>query len=189
MLTTLVVEYAAKPHLEARKERILTEHRERRTLSRSIGELAFCCGRISAFFDESIPKPKNATESELAEKHIRRLSEEAVRLIDEIRPLIRTADSQTDDLLHDTLPVIGAFAEGLPPAIQRIGIDQVLTNPWELFDDAGSSLDQLAELVELPRWRFRQRAQIVSSVLGIAKNVQIIRDSELGRPSRRDAGE
>ena len=46
LLTTLAVEYMAKPWLEVRKERILDEHRLRRDLQRELNELAVSRGVI-----------------------------------------------------------------------------------------------------------------------------------------------
>ncbi|MGH8925110.1 MAG: hypothetical protein ACRDWA_10805 [Acidimicrobiia bacterium] len=46
LLTTLAVEYLAKPWLKARKQRILDEHRLRRDLQRELNELAASRGVI-----------------------------------------------------------------------------------------------------------------------------------------------
>lgn len=48
VVTTLLVEYLAKPGLEARKERILESKRERRTALKNIDRATYLAGRIIA---------------------------------------------------------------------------------------------------------------------------------------------
>lgn len=57
VLTTLVVEYAAKPQLEARKERILDIWRRRRELQRRLTDLSLYVGVIqkSALLSDLLP--------------------------------------------------------------------------------------------------------------------------------------
>lgn len=67
---TLLVEYAAKPHLEARKERILERHRRRREIITRVGDIALA--------------------AEGAERELR-LARPGHRLVGELQPEVGTA--------------------------------------------------------------------------------------------------
>jgi hypothetical protein len=82
LLVTLAVEYAAKPRLEARKERILGAHRSRRELSAAITSIAL----PAAFLSIDMPKDVTgeARDSLLAERkrQYERLRDQAQVLVD-----------------------------------------------------------------------------------------------------------
>ena len=140
---TLLIEYVAKPRLEARKERILERHRDTRALVRAYGDVE---RRLGAFL----------ALREMPE-HADRLGSARTDLVDRLRGFHETyfgtefveAGPLTAKAFLNFTGVAGAaiwLAERSDEDFDRYAVA-----------DLDPLTDAMSEVLHLPRWRWRRR--------------------------------
>jgi hypothetical protein len=81
LVTTLLIEYLAKPWLEVRKDRILARSQQRRTVLRGLERACFIAGRLTAFRDQ---------------QSIELFRDRAIRFAVEAEPLVMAAHDELE---------------------------------------------------------------------------------------------
>ncbi|MGY3520203.1 hypothetical protein ACVMYR_28250 [Micromonospora sp. PTRAS2] len=102
VFVTLAVEYAAKPRLEARKERILAAGKSRRALSAAITSIAI----PAAFLSVDLPKEMRGDVREAVRAERRRQYE---RMREQAQRLVDGADEHVGTFLGRSIPMVMSY--------------------------------------------------------------------------------
>jgi hypothetical protein len=150
LVTTLLVEYLAKPGLEARKERILEERREQRKVTNGLGQVALLVGRLSIYHADSelyssLDEYVNGIAKELREHVIL-----AHKIIDIPEPIKEKWGRTTAELL--------AFSLALQSGRRATG------KQLERLEAACDILDNFIALLRMPRWHIRRTHKLVMKI-------------------------
>lgn len=148
---TILIEYLAKPRLEARKERILDAYRQEREalrgLRRAVQRAGIMC-EISGI---------KGTYEALAQDRMRKLGAEVDQLVDAAFVAL-TAPRSLDHSWKYTAGFISGFmtnAQVDPPD------GDAMSQAMPIFED----LELYRTLFEIPRWHWRQRRLIVDELM------------------------
>ena len=147
---TLVIEYVAKPRLEARKERILERHRETRALLRLFGQVTFQMGQHAVV----VTDPRDDEEdlvAALREATLDRMSAFAAAYTD-AGPLSLTGlgEEAVAAFAADSLALIRARQHGV---VAEEGVDAQLVTRYDRLAQA------VGEAVDVKPWQWRRRAR------------------------------
>jgi hypothetical protein len=144
--TTLLVEYAAKPSLEARKERILDQDRRRRTALRGVERVSYLGGRLLAL--------REAPGVEYGRERGRAIAAE-------LGPLIETA---MEDL--DVSGDPGEWWFGAMVTVRAhtllVRDDRIAAGQWDEFSASVDVIDLIGSLLVVPRWRVIRRKRLTA---------------------------
>lgn len=147
-VTTLLIEYLAKPSLDARKERILEDHQRRRAAIRGLRRAAYLSGRLTVSQRNQDLVPLRDQLLDLASR-IEQLVDAAV---EEISP-----PPALEEHWHQKMATVAATARWLkygdPPG-----------TVWDDFDDATDKLDSYADLFSASRWHWWLRGRIIREI-------------------------
>src|SRR6266566_1110490 len=144
--TTLLIEYIAKPRLEARKERILDDYRQHRTAVQGLQRLVGLMGQIIGLRDQH--------EYKILRDRSIQYATEVERLVDFSWAELGVPYSLKEDWTNCTTGV-AVFAallqDGQVPAEEA----------WTEVEILARRLEQYARLFTISRWRLRQRTHLV----------------------------
>ena len=148
---TLVIEYLAKPWLEARKERILEEIRRRRTLVRGLGH--------AAWLSEAIVAMQPAQER-------RQFRDRTIRHAAEAQPLVLAGVQELDvpDALFDEWQL---STVRLVNFTERVQLEMPPEEMWENLKVAAAKVARCAELFAMSRWHWRRRRRLIREIRDI----------------------
>jgi hypothetical protein len=158
LLTTLLVEYLAKPGLEARKERILEGRRQQRSTLKSVQRCAFLAGKVYVLGKMEAGEYKENIASTLSGK-AQRIAAEIEGLASSTYEVMNVPTWMDDEWRKSTAIVagfsIGFSTEGWAPE-----------HVWEEFDNAAGRMDEIATLLTTSNWhlwRKHKLAKIIKS--------------------------
>jgi hypothetical protein len=156
IVTTLVVEYIAKPGLEARKERILEDRRQQRKVLRNLDRCTFLAGRLIGLaqlkpgeYDQEI---MNAQKDE-AGKMVAEIEGIAVNTFE-----VMNVPAWIDDDLRKTIGAVGAFSLGLKVK------GHAPKEAWGTFDSATDRLDDFIALFATSKWHALRRRKLIRKI-------------------------
>lgn len=147
--TTLIIEYLAKPWLEARKERILEHSRRHRTALHDLASVLFSAGRIVGLRDEQ-------SVIGLRERTIQ-IARDTEKLIEAIYEEVDIPASLDDDWSNTTAAVL-SFLIGIQV------VEHTHPDAWNRFDSAGNHLGLYYDLLSAPRWHWWRRRRFVREI-------------------------
>lgn len=153
---TLLIEYLAKPQLEARKERILENRREQRDALKKLDRCTFLAGKLIGLAQL---KP-----GEYDEEIMRAQKEEAGKMVAEIEGLagdayeVMNVPAWMDDEWRKTIGAVGAFSLGI--SIKG----KAPMDAWETFDSATDRLDDIIILCATSKWHPWRRRKLVKKI-------------------------
>lgn len=154
-LTTLIVEYVAKPRLEARKDRILETFRERRIALKDVKKAAHLAGRLSTYkHGDGLP--------ELAER-ANKIAEE----LDSLTVSVYEALYAPEDV-EDEWSRVTASINGFTITFRRTKPDE---KSWKEFGAATDLLQPFAILFSTPRWKWRRRKILIRNIKAASQGV------------------
>jgi hypothetical protein len=151
VLVTLAVEWAAKPGLEVRKERILAQDRERRLFVQRIADLYFAAGRVLAH--REAPRAFEDRLLSLVEEGLQRCADYRLSWA-----VVDTRDDAVDDLIIRAGPGVESALLTLLERYYKDGL------AFEVLDSSSALLDLPAQYLKLPRWRIRARRRLVQRI-------------------------
>lgn len=150
-IVAFMVEFAAKPSLEARKERILRRHRRLWDLHRLLVQHFFLLGQIEVALAEDYPAPERR-------ESLLRKSEDHLQLLDDY---VHDPSLPVPEEVQELLRTI-AFVSEIVVTASRQGRLEVARERNRALDDA---LDLADAYLEAPRWRVIKRRRIRRDVL------------------------
>lgn len=169
VVTTLLVEYLAKPGLEARKERILESKRERRAALKNIDRATYLAGRLySTYFLGRLES--GGYNADLA--HV--LNEQADKMAAEIEALTSCAyeamnvPAWMDEEWSKTTAVLIGF-----PILFRKSRAQPPADAWEEFDAAADKVDDFATLLVTAKWHLWRRHKLIRKLRSFSPSSSI----------------
>lgn len=166
LVVTLVVEYLAKPGLEARKDRIIEYNREQRAALRDIRRAAYLAFSLC---NRSKRMGYKTTPTEAAD-HI---NEEALKMAREIEELVENARTIVDlptwmyDEWVESADRIVAFVTAfrLAPGLPGFYVgSKVPDEMWTTFHTAAVRLNDLPTWRETSNWRLRRKRKLVMKI-------------------------
>ena len=152
VLVTLAVEWAAKPRLGARKERILAEHREDRLLVRRIDDLQYVAGRILAHREAPAE----------FEERLSSLVEEGLQRVTEFGQSRAAVNMMRDDAVDYLIGTAGSGADAALVMLSHRYYDD--GKAFELLDESTDLLDLLLQYLRLPGWRIGTRRRLLQRI-------------------------
>lgn len=158
-VTTLGIEFLAKPRLEVRKERIVESHRRRRTVMTHWRALERGIGRLVERVRQEAPLRHDGND----------LHASMGQHVAGLRAAIETSDRELRDLeVGDMLEVLEAWDHYENVRGGKVGYS---SNPgnYHLDQLVKAELQPLSErtfeLIAVPRWRRRKRRQVRARTL------------------------
>lgn len=156
LVTTLLVEYFAKPGLEARKDRILEDKRQQRDALRNLDRCTYLAGRLIGLmrleadeYDQEIMRAQKAEAGKMAAE-IEGLAANAYEVIN--------VPAWMDHELRKTIIKIGAFSIGLKVK------GRAPKDVWEEFDSAADRLDDFLALFATSKWHLWRRRKLIKKI-------------------------
>lgn len=157
VVTTLLVEYLAKPGLEARKERILESKREQRAALKSITRCTFLARRVSNL--------GRAEADRYGRKVVRTLSAKAKAMAAEIEELIVPSTREIFDgpawmidEWHNSVIIMEGFS------IFFRSIDAPPEGAWEELKSAADRMDDFVTLLTTSNWHLWRRHKLIKKI-------------------------
>lgn len=151
-LVTLLVELLAKPHLEVRKERIMSSWRNRWAASAVLRELSFVTGR--ALVHRATDMSEGSRDAGIAQHLLQ-------QRLAELNELVRTVTRSTTRLPDPEGDYLARFVPAVESAtmmLQPFGDGRAVPSTvWNLLDLGSDPLDDLANLIDAPPWRLFYR--------------------------------
>jgi len=153
---TLVIEYLAKPGLEARKERILEDRRQQRIVLRSLDRCTFLAGRLIGL--------AQLKSGEYDYEIMRAQKEDATTMIAEMEGLALNAfgamkvRAWMDAELGQAIGAVGAFSVGFSVK------GRAPKEAWEKFESAIDGLDDFLALFATSRWHLWRRRRLIRKI-------------------------
>ena len=148
--TTLLIEYIAKPWLEARKERILDDYRQHRTAVRGLERLVGLTGQIIGLRDQH--------EHKLLRDRSIQYATEVERLVDFSWAELGVPRSLKEDWTK-CITGVAIFAALLQDG--QVPVEEA----WAEVEMLARRLEQYAHLFTIRRWRLRQRYRLVYALV------------------------
>jgi len=148
--TTLLIEYLAKPRLEARKERILDDNRQLRSALRGLQRAVGLTGQIIGLQDQH--------EDKIFNDRIIQYATEVERLLTFAWEEISVPRSLKEDWMQSTTAVV-VFA-----ALVQEGTTSIKEEAWEEVEMIARRLRQYALLFTTSRWRPRRRYVLMHQI-------------------------
>lgn len=151
VITTLLVEYLAKPRLEVRKDRILERSQRRRTALRGLERALTISGRLLALRD------KQGTQL---------FRDRAIQFAAEVTLLVVEAhyELEAPAPLNDGWNETAAAAEAFLLLLQN---DVPTVEAWDDFDAKTDKLGLYADLFTTPRWRWWNRRKLTQRITSL----------------------
>jgi hypothetical protein len=166
LVVTLVVEYLAKPGLEARKDRIIEYNREQRAALRDIRRAAYLAFSLC---NRSKRIGYKTTVTEAADY----INEEALKMAQEIEELVENSRTIVDvptwmyDEWVESADRIVAFVTALRLAPGLPGFyvgSKAPDEMWATFHAAAIRLNDLPTWRETSNWRFRRKRKLAMKI-------------------------
>lgn len=155
-VVTMIVEYFAKPGLEARKDRILEDRRRQRNALRNLDRCTFLAGRLIGLaqlkpdeYDEEIMR----TQRGQAGKMVAEIEGIAVDAYE-----VMNVPAWMDDEWRKTLVAVGAFSLGISVK------GHAPKDAWEAFDNATDRLDDFIALFATSKWHHWRRRELIRKI-------------------------
>jgi hypothetical protein len=150
LLVTLLVEYTAKPWLEARKDRIVESGRERRALLRGLRRAYWLAGEMALLSGQQDSPPTRA---------------EILKLAAEAEPLLKAATIDLWPAVPRKVALDWTWTVGqVAHFTNMIKTAVVAPEVWLPFTDAVRRVGRYNELLALPRWRWLRRRRLFSEI-------------------------
>jgi hypothetical protein len=149
-LVTVLIEYLAKPRLEARKERILDADRRKREALYGLRRAVDLTHRLHGF-SQSKYRDEPATR-----ERIKRWAGEVEQLVDTAYVTISAPDSLSTNWRY-----LAGYVAGFLASVQTEDDKSAWKGVSSVFDD----LDWYLALFTTPRWRWRRRRTIVNTLI------------------------
>jgi hypothetical protein len=160
LVVTLLIEYLAKPGLEARKDRIVENSREQRSALKSLDRATNLAGALhSSYFLAklaTITYPPEATKV---------LAERAHKMAADVEELLSKAFEEIDVpewMVRDWGTTI-AIVTGFPLLFNNTKTDPP-EEAWEEFDKAAAHLDDFVALLTTSKWRLWRRHKLTTKI-------------------------
>jgi len=136
-LTTMIIEYLAKPQLEARKERILEHNRHQRTALQGLKRAVWYSGELLSLRDWQ--------SADFWRSRTIKLAGEIAQWVETAQEVIEPPNSLYDDWTTTTAGVeaFQVWAQNAPPT----------KHVWDEFDKFANHLQDYVHLFLTPRWR------------------------------------
>lgn len=147
-LITLLIEYVAKPSLEARKERILERHRQFRSALRGLERAKYVGDQISDL--------RKHLDLEYFRNRVMQFAEELEPLVDKAVEVIDVPAS----LEYDWGKCAG-LAIGFRTLVQARENDDSM---WNLFNHVVKKLNNYCDLFDTPRTRWLRRRKLIQEI-------------------------
>ena len=147
-VTTLLIEYAAKPRLEVRKDRILEQHRAEREVRRTLDHAEYLRGRLEAIRDAGSAYPLEDVPAQVATEYA--ATTEKLR---DLAAHVNLRPKTVDDLL--TTACARSWAFGV--LVMRASAEEARKPNADLDEVIGL----LVELLETPRFRVLKRRALI----------------------------
>ncbi|WP_336159921.1 hypothetical protein [Amycolatopsis sp. VC5-11] len=153
-VVTLAIEFVAKPRLEARKDRIVSAHRDARTLRASLAELGHQLFDVRMTIRSGKP-PVSERAKELAS-----LAQTAHRLaVSAESAFPRTIGASGLDALRNVRHYCDLV---VPPSRERFAADVMAIQGF--LDSADREYTKAKQLYSMPRWKvWRRKATITAT--------------------------
>jgi hypothetical protein len=146
--TTLLIEYAAKPWLEVRKDAILERHRSRRDLILAVQKAEFLRGRLLVIMDEHYPLPEDIEK-------VKQEYAAATRYWSDQAGLVDLEPDALDGLMQRACARSWAFSQEL--LHEDLDDDELRAASADL----DKTVDLLDELLRTPRYRLLKRRALL----------------------------
>jgi hypothetical protein len=157
LVTTLLVEYFAKPTLEARKERILEKKRGHRTALRDLAR--------AMYLADNILHARANQKEPLVRKKTVEFAEDIERLVFDSYERLRVPRYLFKDWTDVSRDIIG---------IAMLIRERPLSDEqWEEFSSAYDMLEQYYFLAEVPAWNQRKRFKMIHEIESSKSDSQI----------------
>jgi len=168
---TLLIEYLAKPRLEARKERILDDMRQVRIATNGLRRAIMLSGRLRAI-DQSFANGPNPTDEILYEYRLD-YAAEIEKLLTSAYEQIEAPAQVSPQWTDSNVFVTGVMAtiRSAPPGPKFQEWGKIV----EVWDEVGLKLSVLESYIDLfstSRWRVWRRASIMHRILLLSSGPQ-----------------
>lgn len=161
-VTTLIVEYLAKPSLEVRKERILEIDRQYRTATHNLKRSSFLAGSLlSCRTDKEMPKP-------LVER-MYSMAAEIEQILTNAYEVIEVPVSITEEWSGAAVATISFsvfFRSAWPPEVA-----------WDTFETASGQLEIFARLISTPSLYICRRRALIREIKFLASSASTSADA------------
>jgi hypothetical protein len=161
VITTLLVEYLAKPGLEARKDRILESKRNDRSAVNDLKRIVFLAALMARLgkYDRVNPLHKRAV---LYAEETERLIVELGKNTSSERAPLGFSRAIRAGYLHVTGVILSKAIElQYKEQIQAKGSD---SESWDELRDAYMKLSAYCYLLTTPRWKYRKRSKLIHEI-------------------------
>lgn len=148
VVTTLLVEYLAKPALEARKERILEKKRDKRNAIKGIWQAYGLLGQLQL--------DKNHAPYKIPEQHLRTVTEEVSEKVDAAFDVLKIPDS-VGGQWDRAAATIHIFAF-------EVQVGELPEEAWEELESATEVLYTFYHYFRARRWRLLHRRMIIKDL-------------------------
>jgi hypothetical protein len=145
-VVTLAIEWAAKPGLEARKERILERSRERRAALRALRRTAHLIGRVHQIGSGGIDPVYGDRMTRLAAEAEQLVTDANERI--DVSAVLRYEWTRTLGAIYGVL----MWIQSDTPATPKL---------WRMLDENAKRLELYLDLLGCPRWRWKRRRDLV----------------------------
>jgi hypothetical protein len=148
VVTTLLVEYLAKPSLEARKDRILERSRDRRKAIKGFSQVHS--------LSEQLLLHKQQAPDKIPEDYLRKVTEQFDEKLDAVNDVLKIPDSVAIqwDKASGTMTSFALVAR----------IAETTEEAWEEFEYASDVMYSLYRYFKTPRWRLLRRRMIIKDI-------------------------
>lgn len=170
LVVTLLVEYLAKPWLEARKDRILDNNRGKRKAIKGVARSAYLAGRLVPYKNDPNVASKLADDMDAITKDLR----ECVILAYEVIDVPESVEQQWIEAV--TAINIFALASHTGQPTERV---------WERFFAAAQRLEDLGALLRTSKWHYRRRRRLVLKIKSSSMPSREIYAGKESKSSRR----
>lgn len=159
LVTTLLVEYLAKPWLEVRKDRILEKNQEQRHALKDLRRSAFLARRLYDFHSMETPDIGEHTTELLSA-----LDGEAHKMVADLEEHTANAYEFKDvpEWMDEGWTEATAIIRGF--ALLFRAVNSLPENAWEQIDNAADKLDDYAKLLETSKLHFLRRRKLIREI-------------------------
>jgi hypothetical protein len=180
ILTTLAVEYFAKPGLEARKDRIVEKGQEKRNAIKQIIRLYHLLTDLRISYGKSEVFRGRPEWDDVMRERVRKMSIEIGELEGSLFQTIRMPSQVHDEWIHTTAIIYGFSRLFLV-------IQDLPENRWQEIEAATESLANYGDLLTTSKWDVWRRRKLIEQIKSSPLYTEALNDRNRYKASEENA--